>query len=135
MNEMERARLTLPARPESAGRARQWVGEVLEAHDLIHLIDTAALLVSELVTNALRHSGGPYEIQVGVGPTSATISVTDGEGGRPRRRGTAASIRRERGGDLSETGRGLLLVGALSDGWGWQVTAGGKRVWFRLTIA
>jgi anti-sigma regulatory factor (Ser/Thr protein kinase) len=135
MNAMERVRLTLQARPESAGQARQWVSEVLEAQGMIHLTDTAALLVSELVTNALRHSSGPYEIQVGLGPTSATISVTDSDGGRPHRLGAAASIRRAGGGDLPETGRGLLLVGALADGWGWQVTANGKRVWFRLTIA
>ncbi len=134
MNEMERARLTLPARPESVGQARQWVGEVLDANGLIHLVDTAALLVSELVTNALRHSSGPYQVRVSLSPASATISVSDGAGGRPHRQGLAASTRPADEGELPETGRGLLLVGALSDGWGWQVTASGKRVWFRLDI-
>lgn len=134
MHKMERARLTLQARPESAGHARQWVGEVLEARGMIHLTDTATLLVSELVTNALRHSSGPYEIQVRFGATSTTISVSDSAAGRPRRQDAAASVRPALAGDLPETGRGLLLVGALADGWGWQVTGTGKLVWFRLEV-
>jgi len=112
--------------------ARRWVAEVLQSRDLEHVVDTASLLVSELVTNALCHSTGPYEVSVTFGPHSATITVADSARGRPHRAAAADSSGRDAAGDLSEHGRGLLLVASLADGWGWQGTPHGKRVWFRI---
>lgn len=112
--------------------ARRWVADVLAARDLDHLVDTASLLVSELVTNALCHSTGPYEVSIGFGPHSATVTVSDSARGRPHRGDQALLTGRDLAGDVAEHGRGLLLVAAMADGWGWQGTPHGKRVWFRL---
>jgi anti-sigma regulatory factor (Ser/Thr protein kinase) len=129
---VDRLRRELEPRPESAAVARRWVADVLTARDLEHLVDTAGLLVSELVTNALCHSSGPYEVSVGFGPHSATVTVSDSARGRPHRGDPARLTERDPVGDVAEHGRGLLLVAALADSWGWQGTPHGKRVWFRL---
>lgn len=114
--------------------ARRWLVQILEQRGLTHLSDTASLLVSELVTNALSHSVGPYELILALTSRCATVSVSDSAGaerGRPRRADTDALAASD---ELPEHGRGLLLVAELSDGWGWQWTASGKRVWFRLAL-
>jgi anti-sigma regulatory factor (Ser/Thr protein kinase) len=156
-------RITLDARPEAAAFARSRVRDALVTHGMSARADTAVLLVSELVTNALRHGGGPHELVVALDADGVTVTVGDRSPAspRPRRavhdvlrppqrpqpdtRDTAAPAEGQRLRDagldeelldddgLSETGRGLLLVEALADTWGWKGTAGGKRVWFRLS--
>lgn len=81
------------------------------------------LVFAELATNALLHGKEPFAAHVTLGDEELTVDVTDGD----YRIGTVQP-RRLRGGD-SETGRGLLLVAALTDQWGVYPTPKGKGIW------
>jgi anti-sigma regulatory factor (Ser/Thr protein kinase) len=115
------------AGPPAAATARTLVREALADGALEALEPTATLLVSELVTNALRHGGGARELLVDVVPGAVTVSVSDGSSAPPLQRDQSLTLE-----VLPENGRGLLLVAALADDWGWAQEPLGKRVWFRL---
>lgn len=115
----------LPPRPSSVGEARRLVraagGEALSPD----LVETAELLVSELVSNAIVHAGTPIDIEVSVvNPTEVLVTVGDGSPHRPVLRSY---------GDTAATGRGLRLVNDMSDDWGVTTGEVGKTVWFRLS--
>jgi serine phosphatase RsbU (regulator of sigma subunit)/anti-sigma regulatory factor (Ser/Thr protein kinase) len=114
--------------PASAASARRVVEQVLVERSLTGLVDSATLLVSELVTNALRYAGGPRELTVHIDPAGIVVSVSDTSPVPPLQRDRWDSL----GELLPENGRGLLLVSAIADDWGWDAEGGGKRVWFRL---
>ncbi|HVL06548.1 MAG TPA: ATP-binding protein [Acidimicrobiales bacterium] len=116
-------RQSLPSAPISASKARAFVESALAGAGLEHLAYTATLLVSELVANAVLHSGTPLEVVVQCGDGRARIEVHDGNPALPVRKHYS---------NLSGTGRGLLLVERLASGWGSERTAGGKLVWFEL---
>lgn len=141
------ASCTLPARYEAVGGARRFTRSTLTSWDLCDHFDDVALVVSELVTNALRHAL-PADAARERQDTSVRLhlmrwtsrlvcAVRD-----PSRRGPVAG----EAPDSAESGRGLFLVESFSDCWGWHpspVPAGddpsdgglGKVVWalFRLT--
>jgi hypothetical protein len=112
--------------PESAS---QWVGRLrrvgaakLSASGLTRIVDDAQLLISELVTNALRYGDGKeFEFRLVITLRSALISVNDGSSQKPELRVV---------GDASETGRGLLLVASIATAWG--VTPDGTTTWCTL---
>ena len=91
--------------------------------------DRARLLVSELVTNAVRHGAAPVSIEIACDRSAAlAVRVTDGGRGRPAlRSSTGGASALDRHG-----GWGLVLVDLLSDEWGVDEAAPGKTVWFRL---
>jgi anti-sigma regulatory factor (Ser/Thr protein kinase) len=96
------------------------------------LVDTAELLASELVTNALQHTRGGAVLTATLTPGPGhrlRIEVQDSLAGRPRPRPA------DMAGDHGTSGRGLLLVQALADTWGVRARAGGKVVWFELAAA
>ncbi|MBW5424415.1 SpoIIE family protein phosphatase [Streptomyces sp. BG9H] len=115
---------TLPRDPKSVGRARELACDQLRDWDLDPLCDTAELLVSELVTNALRYGEGEIRLRLLLDRT-LVCEVWDGGFVQPRRR---------RARDTDEGGRGLQLVGLLSAGWGSRRTPRGKTVWFELPL-
>ncbi|MFJ8503081.1 SpoIIE family protein phosphatase [Streptomyces avermitilis] len=115
---------TLPREPRSVGRAREYARAQLVAWDLEPLVDTAELLVSELVTNALRYGEGEIRLRLLLDRT-LVCEVWDAGLVQPRRR---------RARDTDEGGRGLQLVGLLSAGWGSRRTPRGKTVWFELPL-
>jgi len=87
--------------------------------------ETAALLASELVTNALLHAVGPYRIAVETGEGVLRVGVSDGTSAGPQVRAH----------DHHETsGRGMRLVENLADRWGVHLGDGGKTVWFELEV-
>ena len=89
--------------------------------------------MSEVVTNALRHGGGPEELIIEIEAEGVGIGVRDAALQPPRAGGAQGpSAVRVVGGGLVEDGRGLLLVDMLADSWGWRPESGGKLVWFRL---
>jgi anti-sigma regulatory factor (Ser/Thr protein kinase) len=106
--------------------AGQWVGRLrrisaakLRAWGLTPLLDDAQVLVSELVTNALRYGeGAAIEFSLIITLHGLLISVNDGSPYRPQ-----LSVV----GDSSETGRGLFIVAALADDWG--VSPDGTTAW------
>lgn len=110
----------------------QWVGRLrrisaakLRLWGLAALMDDAQLLISELVTNALRYGeGGQIEFRLVITLQGLLIEVNDGSAQRPRLNVVGAS---------SETGRGLYLVDALADDWG--VCPDGTTTWCTLSLA
>ncbi|MFE1754900.1 SpoIIE family protein phosphatase [Streptomyces anandii] len=115
---------TLPREPRSVGRAREYARSQLLAWDMEPLVDTTELLVSELVTNALRYGEGEIRLRLLLDRT-LVCEVWDSGLVQPRRR---------RARDTDEGGRGLQLVGLLSAAWGSRRTPRGKTVWFELPL-
>ncbi|MFI6084859.1 ATP-binding protein [Streptomyces sp. NPDC051217] len=118
-------KLRLPRHPRSVGRAREaLLGRMSLPGELG---ETAALLLSELVTNALRHGSPPgREIVVTVSRCDGLLrlEVEDAGDALPRSRTP---------GPIDECGRGLALIAALADDWGVAGRQGpGKRVWVTL---
>ncbi len=127
-----RVRVDLQTTPEAAGFGRAVVTDVLLGAAMPDLVDTATLLVSELVTNALRHGGGPRELLVTVDGRGVDVGVRDASPRPPHPVALDGPGATRVDGGLSENGRGLLLVERLADSWGWRPEHGGKIVWFRL---
>ncbi|MFC9128869.1 SpoIIE family protein phosphatase [Streptomyces sp. NPDC057099] len=115
---------TLPREPRSVGRAREYARAQLISWDMEPLVDTTELLVSELVTNALRYGEGEIRLRLLLDRT-LVCEVWDSGLVQPRRR---------RARDTDEGGRGLQLVGLLSAAWGSRRTPLGKTVWFELPL-
>ncbi|MFF7747996.1 SpoIIE family protein phosphatase [Streptomyces sp. NPDC007971] len=115
---------TLPREPRSVGRAREYARAQLVSWDMEPLVDTTELLVSELVTNALRYGEGEIRLRLLLDRT-LVCEVWDSGLVQPRRR---------RARDTDEGGRGLQLVGLLSAAWGSRRTPRGKTVWFELPL-
>ncbi|MFD5844753.1 ATP-binding SpoIIE family protein phosphatase [Streptomyces chartreusis] len=111
--------------PEEVGRARAVVREQLHDWGLARLTDHAELMVSELVTNAVRHSHGrPVELRLVRGDT-LLCEVEDDDHDLP----TLLSA-----GPFDDAGRGLRVVSMLAREWGTSRTSAGKTVWFELTL-
>ncbi|WP_128434219.1 ATP-binding SpoIIE family protein phosphatase [Streptomyces cyaneus] len=111
--------------PRQVGRARSVVREQLHEWGLSRLVHTAQLLVSELVTNAVRHSHGrPVELRLVRGDT-LLCEVDDDDHELP----TLLNA-----GPGDESGRGLCVVSTLAREWGTSRTSAGKTVWFELTL-
>ncbi|MFJ5264368.1 ATP-binding protein [Streptomyces sp. NPDC088387] len=125
--------MQLEVRPDPAevGRARRWArsrlaGSGIEADE--PLAETLILLVSELVTNAVVHTGHPAVLRLSL-PGAATeeatvrLEVADSSDRAP--------VPRWVDGDATG-GRGLALVDGLADRWGWNREGDGKRIWCEL---
>jgi len=111
--------------PVEAGRARAVVREQLHGWDLAQLADNAALMVSELVTNAVRHSHSRHVALRLVRGDTLLCEVDDDDHTLPNLLST---------GPDDEFGRGLRVVSALAREWGTSRTNAGKTVWFELTL-
>uniref|UniRef100_UPI003C7C6EF6 SpoIIE family protein phosphatase n=1 Tax=Streptomyces sp. rh254 TaxID=3028730 RepID=UPI003C7C6EF6 len=114
----------LPRELRSVSRARELARVQLTAWGLDELVDTTELLVSELVTNALRYGEGEIRLRL-LRDRTLVCEVWDAGLVQPRRR---------RARDTDEGGRGLQLVGLLSAAWGSRRTPRGKTVWFELAL-
>lgn len=113
---------TLPREPESAAAARRLTNAALSCWGLEELAEDAALIVTELVANAVQHTRGE-SIRVVVERTAVQtvrVAVADCSRARPVRRAA---------GDGDEYGRGLFLVAALAADWGTDERGRGKIVW------
>ncbi|MFF3212979.1 SpoIIE family protein phosphatase [Streptomyces sp. NPDC002886] len=109
----------LEADPAIVGEARRLVLDQLTAWDLDELAFSTELIVSELVTNAIRHAGGPVRLRL-IRADTLTCEVSDSSNTQPR-------MRRAR--NHEEGGRGLYIVAQLSHRWGSRYTVEGKTVW------
>jgi anti-sigma regulatory factor (Ser/Thr protein kinase) len=105
--------------------ARTAVTEACRRWHLTELIETTALLVSELVTNAVRHARPPISLKISQPrPGRLHVEVADHSPDPPRP---------NRHPDATSTGgRGLLIVDALATAWGYRRDGTGKTVWFDL---
>ncbi|WP_345350858.1 ATP-binding protein [Actinoallomurus liliacearum] len=119
--------MRLPIRPESATPARRFLTAVSLGWGIPDAADTAELLGCELVTNAVRHAAAMP------GSTLRLVLIRDGERLRVEVHDPSGEPPATRDPGLeATTGRGLLIVGALSTDAGWHPTAHGKAVWFEL---
>jgi len=134
------ASCALPARYEAVRDARQFTRRTLDQWELGDRFDDVCLVVSELVTNALRHAlpasaarvpdqTPPVRLHLMRWTERLVCAVRDPSHDSP--------VARESDDFSAESGRGLFLVDSFSDSWGWHPMAGtlsGKVVWalFRL---
>ncbi|MFC9637526.1 ATP-binding protein [Streptomyces mirabilis] len=113
----------LPRELTSVRRGRRLVTAQLDDWGLQDLADTAELLVSELVTNALCHTRGPLRLNLQVRDSRLRCEVEDTDPTGPVRRVVDAD---------AEGGRGIDLLDLLAEAWGSASTATGKTMWFQL---
>ncbi len=116
-------RLTVPSLPASIASVRSFAVDACRTSGHGELCDTAALLVSEVATNALVHGSGEVHVRVLSRGGALRVEVQDGSPQMPRPR--AAGL-------LEEGGRGLALVESLAADWGVTPERAGKTVWFEL---
>lgn len=116
---------TLPSDVRSVGEARRFTDTALNEWGCDQIADTAVLLVSELASNAILHARSDIRIFLSRELDQLKVKVCDRSPVIPRPR---------RFGVESATGRGLALVEQLSVDWGVQREAGGKCVWFTLSV-
>ncbi|MGW2915750.1 SpoIIE family protein phosphatase [Streptomyces asoensis] len=109
----------LPADPAAVAQARKTAGRRLAEWGLADLSFTTELIVSELVTNALRYATGPIRLRL-IRERALVCEVFDGGT-------TAPHLRHPRATD--EGGRGLLLVSQVSQRWGTRFLPEGKIIW------
>ncbi|MEV6173933.1 ATP-binding protein [Streptomyces sp. NPDC051954] len=125
--------LYIPNDPRAVTVCRRTVRLILTMHGLIRLVDTAELVATELVSNAVRHTKGPAALRLRWRGGVLRIGAWDAAPQPPEPP--------SRMGDLvdAEEGRGLALVRACADVWGWQPLARngnrGKYVWCELVVA
>lgn len=114
--------LSLPPEVASVAASRRFVREALTAWGLEDLIDTAALLTSEVVTNSVLHARTQIVVSVvRTGERTVSISVRDCSAHLPRARRHTPD---------STTGRGLELLDRLSEQWHTETGPDGKTVVF-----
>ena len=108
--------------------SRRTLRLILTMHGLIGLVDLAELLAAELVSNAVRHTKGPAALRVRWSAGVLRIGAWDADPEPPE-----APKALEQLGELAEQGRGLALVRACADLWGWHPLTRhgnrGKYVW------
>ncbi|MGP4049273.1 ATP-binding SpoIIE family protein phosphatase [Streptomyces sp. 2A115] len=109
----------LPSDPAVVSKARTHASDQLTAWGLEELAFTTELLVSELVTNAIRYGKSPIQLRM-ILQSALTCEVSDASS-------TAPHLRRARVSD--EGGRGLLLVAQLTEHWGTRHNREGKVIW------
>ena len=116
--------MTLASTPVSIGVARTQVAQLCERGGMQSLAETAALLVSELVTNAVMHGRGDITLSVHCADSQLIVGVGD--------QSTDPPVIDPHPSIDQLGGRGLFLVDTLASSWDYQIAAGGKTVWFCL---
>ena len=123
--------VTVPERRElrmgldAPARARRWIVGFCESCDLGHLGDEAALLVDELVTNAVLHARTDCVVVAEKDDDVLRVEVIDSAGDFADVQPGAERL-------SAESGRGLVIVDALATTWGVEEHPEGKSVWFTL---
>ncbi|MEU6356578.1 ATP-binding protein [Streptomyces sp. NPDC047072] len=122
---------------EGFARARTFTRDTLRSWSLDHRSDDAALVITELAANAVAHAvprpaaGGEAEVWLGLilDPAHLLLTVSDCGDEPPRCKPADLTA-------LPENGRGLFIVDALAEEWGWTLRPpAGKTVWAKLSAA
>lgn len=121
----QQARTRLSSHPTSAAAARRFVRDVLNRCRAVDNEAAVLLCTDELVTNAIVHVSSEFEVVVRCDAETVRVEVHDTSDRPPLRRLPEPE---------DETGRGLLLVEALSSRWGVESRGrgAGKAVWFEV---
>lgn len=112
--------------PDAVMHARRFTARTLRRWKVEEVADTALLVVSELVTNALLHTQGPVRVDLILRGDRVRVCVSDSS---PRAPAKPVIVDWE-----STGGRGLLLVEAMSESFGSVPVAGGKQVWSEIVV-
>ena len=113
----------LPDAPGSARMAREFMTDTLIGWECDDVIDTAVLLASELVTNAVLHARTPLTVTVSLDERRLRVEVWDHSTVVPQPRPYQVD---------DATGRGLAMIGAYAAAWGVEPQPDGKCVWFEI---
>ncbi|MET8830130.1 ATP-binding protein [Streptomyces sp. NPDC004610] len=127
--------LSIPNDLRAVTVCRRTLRLILTMHGLIRLADTAELIATELVSNAVRHTDGPAALRVRRNAQGVVwIATWDTNPEPPGPPKTWEQL-----GDDEEDGRGLALIDSCADYWGWQPSGRfgdqGKYVWCELGVA
>ncbi|MFE7810460.1 sodium/proline symporter PutP [Streptomyces sp. NPDC057433] len=114
----------LPSDPAAVAQARALTGRRLAEWGMGELAFTTELIVSELVTNAIRHAAGPVSLRL-IRDRGLICEVSDASSTSPRLRHARTT---------DEGGRGLLIVAQLAQRWGTRYTTTGKTIWTEQVI-
>jgi anti-sigma regulatory factor (Ser/Thr protein kinase) len=117
------AEAAFPAELASAPAARRYASAFLRTWQCERLVESAELLISELVVNAVLHADSAVTLRLALRPGALRVEIGDSSQEPPRLRPVDPS---------AVTGRGLLIVDAVASDWGVDPTADGKVVWFEL---
>ena len=118
-----RTRIEVEHSKHGPSQARAAVSACAEELGLQSVCDDVVLLVSEMVTNAVRYAAPPVRLEIQAGDDDVVVAVCDGSPEHPRPRDA---------GDDAEGGRGMLLVDLLTTDHGVRTGPPGKAVWARL---
>ena len=125
--------LSLPNDLRAVPISRRTLRLVLTVYGLVHLVDTAELIASELVSNAVLHTKGPATLRIGWSDGVLRIGAWDANPEPPDPPRDLAEL------TSAENGRGTALVRACADVWGWHPLSRfghrGKYVWCDLPAA
>ena len=111
--------------PACVPAGRRFVAARLDGWACSHVTETATLLTSEILTNAVVYGLGPVKLRLRRTDTEVAVIVSDRSRQLPQPR---------LAGPTDESGRGLNLLEVLATSWGARATADGKDVWFTLTV-
>jgi anti-sigma regulatory factor (Ser/Thr protein kinase) len=125
LDESQVATWAVPDDPSAVAQTRKDVVAQLERWGLSDAAFVTELVVSELVTNAIRHAQPPIQLRL---IHDATLICEVSDGGN-----TAPHLRRAR--TYDEGGRGLLLVAQMTGRWGTRQSASGKTIWAEQTLS
>ncbi|WP_255308006.1 ATP-binding SpoIIE family protein phosphatase [Streptomyces marincola] len=114
----------IPDDPTAVAHARELADRQLTVWGLPDAAFTTELVVSELVTNAIRHADGPIQLRLIREPSALICEVSDNSS-------TSPHLRRARA--LDESGRGLFIVAHLTARWGTRHGREGKTIWAELS--
>ena len=109
----------------AGAEARALLRDALDDWGLLAIIDDAALIVTELVTNAITHGGSAFRLQLSRTSGALRIEVVDDGEGTPEPQPQDPE---------AEGGRGIMLVDAMSTSWGVENVPRGKLVWAEIAI-
>ncbi|MFH0521136.1 SpoIIE family protein phosphatase [Streptomyces sp. M41] len=109
----------VPADPSAVARVRAAAARTLDEWGLVEEAFTTELILSELVTNAMRHATGPIRVRL-IRDRALICEVSDGSSTAPHLRSAATT---------DEGGRGLFLVAQFAERWGTRYMPGGKLIW------
>ncbi|MFD7479939.1 ATP-binding protein [Streptomyces sp. NPDC059837] len=118
--------ISIAANKALVAEVRRSVRAALLSWGADEIADDMAVVASELVSNALKYTGGEAAVRLRLAKGQAQLEVDDGSAQQPAQR---------RVGTEAEKGRGLLLVEALAAEWGWRLRKrGAKTVWASLPL-
>ncbi len=112
--------------PAGVGAARRTVVRQLEAWGLDAAVDDMAIIVSELVTNAVRYGDDPVEFRLRINGDYLRIEVFDGN--------TVDIPQPRQASERDSTGRGMPLIDALAANWGVEIGSAQKVVWADVSL-